>query len=112
MPAVIEIDERANEETLLLAPGQSIAIRLPENPTTGYQWIVESVGKLQLDSDSFLPSDRGVGSGGSRRLQFSAGSAGRSHIRLALKRSWDATGMAQEHFSVDVISQESLGDLG
>jgi inhibitor of cysteine peptidase len=112
MPVVIEIDERANEGTILLGPGQSIAIRLPENPTTGYQWIVESVGELQLDSDTFLPSDRGVGSGGSRRLQLSAGRTGRSHIRLALKRSWDATGMAQERFSVDVISQDSLDDRG
>jgi inhibitor of cysteine peptidase len=70
-----------------------ILVRLPENPTTGYQWAVAEINEeiLELeDSDFVLFADAGIGGGGERRLRFKAKSTGTSHVELKMKREWEA----------------------
>jgi inhibitor of cysteine peptidase len=88
----------------VLKAEQTLVIRLPENPTTGYRWAVESCGTMQIDKDEFFPIGTGIGAGGTRQLQWRAESSGKHHISLVLQRSWEAPNMAIERFSLIVVS--------
>jgi inhibitor of cysteine peptidase len=104
MSTALEINDQANGKTVVLKAGQTLVIRLPENPTTGYRWAVESCGTMRLDKDEFFPIGTGVGAGGTRQLQWRAESSGRHHISLVLRRSWEAINMAIERFSLTIVS--------
>jgi len=104
VPAVIEVDDHANGSTVTLAPSQALAIRLPENPTTGYRWAVESSPGMRLDVDTFSPIGPSVGAGGSRRLQWSAEEPGTHRITLVLRRAWGPSDAEDRHFTLTVIS--------
>lgn len=104
MPMAIEVNDRSNGKTVSLALGQSLVMRLPENPTTGFRWFVASHGAMNLDADDFFPAGSGVGSGGTRQLQWSAAVPGQSDIALALKRAWESSDAAIDHFQLTVVS--------
>jgi inhibitor of cysteine peptidase len=104
MSTALEVNDQANGKTVVLEAGQALVIRLPENPTTGYRWAVDSCGAMQLDKDEFFPIGMGVGSGGTRQLQWRAESSGKHQISLVLQRSWEAPNMAIECFSLTVVS--------
>ncbi len=104
MSTALEVNNQTNGKTVVLEAGQTLVIRLPENPTTGYRWAVESGGTMRLDVDEFFPIGTDVGAGGTRQLQWRAESSGKHHISLVLRRSWEATNMAIEHFSLTVVS--------
>jgi inhibitor of cysteine peptidase len=87
-----------------LAPGETLIIRLQENPTTGYRWTVESNAGMRLDDDSFSRTGTGVGGGGSRRLQWTAQAPGTHSITLLLRRPWEAADTAIGRFSLTVVS--------
>lgn len=79
-------------KTVEVPLGESITIRLPENPTTGYRWAVESItpGHLTLNEGSFVPAaDSGVGGGGFREMAVHATQEGEGEIRLKLGQSWN-----------------------
>ncbi|MCX5793339.1 MAG: protease inhibitor I42 family protein [Elusimicrobia bacterium] len=67
-------DESYNRQTVAVQIGSVVEIRLPENPTTGFMWMVDNLNadKLQLLSNEFVPagdthSPGGmVGAGGTR----------------------------------------------
>jgi inhibitor of cysteine peptidase len=104
MQMAIEVDEHSNGKSVTLASDQALIIRLPENPTSGFRWFVASHGAMRLDGDDFSPKGTGVGAGGIRQLQWSAAVPGQSEIILALKRAWEASDAATEHFQLTVVS--------
>jgi len=85
--------------------GASILLRLPENPTTGYRWEVESFDHGILGppvSDFSTPVESPVGAGGIRTFTFEARSSGVTPLRLILKRSWESKQQAVDHFEITV----------
>ena len=49
-----------------VAPGTAVRLRLPENPTTGYRWVMTMMPAscLEIGSDSFeRPADAAPGAG-------------------------------------------------
>ncbi len=104
MPTEIEVNDRANGTTVVLAVGQCLDIRLPENPTTGYRWSVESLGGMLLESDEFLPAGSGAGAGGARHLRVRAQKPDRTQIALSLRRSWEAPGASIGRFTLSVTT--------
>ena len=70
-----------------VAPGERFALKLKENPSTGYVWVIDppkpddgvvkQTGKRLKGADPDL-----VGSGGSRYLDFRAQSPGRTSVKL------------------------------
>ena len=91
-----------------VAPGDVIVIRLPENPTTGYQWTVEKVDAdtLALQRTEFSPApEAGVGSGGGKTLTFKAQKPGTAHIQLKLWRAWAGDASIRDRFHVTIQVQ-------
>lgn len=72
--------------------GESLDLRLDENPTTGFQWQVVSGDKsvAEVTGDSFqTPGTDAAGAGGTHTFTITAHSAGRTTLRSVLARSWE-----------------------
>jgi len=72
--------------------GNTVVLRLEENPTTGYQWALDRDGGdvLALRASDYVgPTGSRVGGGGQRLFTFQAKRAGSATIRLKLWRAWE-----------------------
>jgi inhibitor of cysteine peptidase len=92
--------------TIEVPVGESIAIRLPENPTTGYRWTVDSITPriLTADEGRFAPEvDVGVGGGGYREIQVRVTHEGAAEIRLKLGQPWEGENAVADRFEVRFV---------
>jgi inhibitor of cysteine peptidase len=99
---MLEIDASHNGNAFTVGVGDRILLNLPENPSTGYRWILCSEVKpvLELEKDAFSPSGAAPGASGSRTLQFGTTQAGHAELKLECRRSWEKS--AVETFSVSI----------
>lgn len=91
--AEIQIGEGHNGAAIAAKSGDVLVIRLPENPTTGFQWSVEQADArvLQLQSQDYMPPAGGaLGAGGMRVYRYLAKAPGGTVVALQLARSWEA----------------------
>ena len=89
----VTISESDHGRVIEVVPDSRIAVRLVENPSTGYQWDLEPPEGpvLKLGADSYQPPATSVpGAGGIRVFEFHAMSAGITFIRLRLRRSCES----------------------
>ena len=85
--------------------GDTLVLRLDENPATGYRWTMEEHDGevLETQSSVYAPvSGTGVGGGGQRVLTFQARKAGRVILRLERRRTWEGDTSAAEQFLITV----------
>jgi inhibitor of cysteine peptidase len=88
--------------TVDLRVGDSVVLRLAENPTTGYQWVLEpgSDDVLALQSSDYVgPTGSNVGAGGQRVFTFKAARAGSATAHLRLRRGWEGDQSARGAFT-------------
>jgi inhibitor of cysteine peptidase len=74
--------------------GDTVSIRLPENPATGYRWNVDSVDDslIAIDNSEFIDSPgSGIGGGGLRTFTLSARGSGVARVSLKNQRPWEAS---------------------
>jgi inhibitor of cysteine peptidase len=103
--ARFQISTADNGKQLAIRVGDELLVELPENPTTGYRWQLNSSGdaSLTLDRDEFeLPTNSTAGSGGTRHISLRASSTGHSQLRLELRRAWEQGQSAVEEFAVPI----------
>ena len=85
--------------TIVLAVGQQLDVRLPANPTTGYEWTAGATpaGSLpQARPASFQPSPAGqLGSGGTETFSYRAAAKGTIRLTFSYARSWEHTAPAK-----------------
>jgi inhibitor of cysteine peptidase len=84
--------------------GDEVLVRLPENPSTGYRWELDSPpGSLELADDAYVRSrDGAVGSGGERHFTLRATSIGEAEIQLRLARSWEQQTIKQGSVAITI----------
>jgi predicted secreted protein len=89
-----EADDGAH---ITVRAGDSFAVRLHENATTGYRWVLDPAlaSFLVEQSEEHLPAsseESGIGAGGSAVFAFVvvAGARGDGIVRLRHGRSWEA----------------------
>lgn len=95
-------------KTFHVLKGDSISIRLEENPTTGYRWVVEAVENqvLELQESSYSASPgAGIGAGGMRTFNFWARFQGTANLQLNLRREWESSNAEIDHFEVIIQVQ-------
>ena len=91
--------------TVELRVGDVVAVRLTENPSTGFVWSTESANgdALRLVGSEYLtPADGGVGGGGQRSLLFRAVATGTVELRLKLWREWEGDKSIVDRFAATV----------
>jgi inhibitor of cysteine peptidase len=94
-----------NGKTVLVRTGDELLLRLDENPTTGYRWVLE--GDVHpvlevLDVQYVQPPATGLGRGGQRVWTLRAKSSGSVGLLLELRRAWEGDKSIVKRFEVTV----------
>lgn len=86
--------------------GERIAVRLPENPTTGFTWAVAESDRrlLALDSTDYAPPEEAgfIGTRGERTFIFTAREPGEVPLALKYWRFWEGDASIAERYTVTV----------
>ena len=105
----IQLTQANDGESCEVHPDDVVIVRLDENPTTGYQWAVNTLDDkvLALQGSEFLPpGDPQFGEGGIRVFTFKAKTTGRAHIQLKYWQEWEGNGSIDTLFNVTAIVKE------
>jgi inhibitor of cysteine peptidase len=130
-PSEVQIGAQDNGARVRIQKGQTLAISLMANPSTGYRWEPESVG-LGAAGDSILievgteflpgeppaqPGDRSEGAGlpllgapTTQILRFVPAAEGRTTLRLVYGRPWEKTAAPSGEYSLDVEAVGAFTD--
>lgn len=97
MPDII-VTEAQDQTAVRVQSGDTLVIRLPETPATGYRW-----APLQgtPESDEFVSGADSVGGGGARIFRYPMKSPGTVTLELGLARAWEKQSPAKR-FRIDV----------
>lgn len=77
-------------KSIQVAAGETFAVALASNPTTGYTWQVGvDQQHLELINQTFTPKGEGVGAGGQEVFTFRARADGKTGIACEYRRPWD-----------------------
>ena len=97
-------DESQNGGKIDLAVGDTLELRLPENPTTGFRWSLRSDGgpSCTMIQDDFTPPGTRPGQGGVHTWRFRALRAGQGVIDLVCQRHWEQTAGREFKLQVEV----------
>ena len=96
------VTETDNGTVAELHVGGEVALRLPENASTGYRWTVEAADADRVDvrrGESLLMSGA-VGSGGEMQWIIRAKAAGTAQVRLKLWRHWEGDRSVRGRFEL------------
>ena len=91
--------------TIAATVGDTVALSLPENPTTGFRWQTADLpGSIELIDDSYGQTPGGVGQQNARTLRFLLKSPGQHRLNLLLMRAWEdrKTSEASYALTIDV----------
>ena len=105
-PKEIALDEKDDGTQIELEQGQTLAITLNSNPTTGYSWapnegqtgdVLVLIGKPEYKSKSNL-----IGGGGTETLRFRADRPGTTTLELVYRRPWEKDAKPAQTYALDV----------
>lgn len=103
----VKVGAAENGKEITLKPGQTLVVALEANPTTGYDWLLDSepdAAVLSVVGQEFeAPSGERVGAPGVTIWRFRAVSAGETSFQLGYARAWEKGVEPLETFSLRVI---------
>ena len=103
----VKVGAADNGREITLKQGQTLAVALEANPTTGYNWLLVSEpdsAVLSVVGDEFeAPSRDRVGAGGVTTWRFRALATGETSFQLGYARSWEEGVEPLETFSLRVV---------
>lgn len=97
-----------NGRLLTLQAADRLLIQLDENPTTGFQWVVDTVDDhiITMQSSTYTPLAVGaMGGSGTHHFTFVAKQSGVTPLRFKLWREWlgDASVTRRYELTVQVL---------
>jgi inhibitor of cysteine peptidase len=97
-------DESVNGQTIDLAIGQTIEIRLRENPTTGFRWQLMGGDRTvcAMTSDTFKRASGPPGHGGEHSWIVEAVGPGECNIEFRYRRAWANPGQSERMFQIHI----------
>jgi len=98
----MQLTQSDRGRTVEVAAGQTVTVRLPENPSTGHRWTVESAGGLQQIADRSEAAGA-MGGAGMREIEFRAGPPGSHELRMRNRRSWEGDAGSGDRFDVTIV---------
>ena len=101
---MIYIDESFLNQTVYLQIGQSIELRLKENPTTGFRWSFAAQGKpfCSVVADGFEQLQGQPGAGGEHAWQINAVRPGTCELQLFYQRPFGPLVAPAQSFTLRV----------
>jgi inhibitor of cysteine peptidase len=105
----LRIGEAANGTQVSLPVGRELAIALPGNLTTGYDWALAETLPSQLATVSYSYDTTAaagvVGAGGVRTFVYRAAAAGSAKLTIVYARPWEKGVAPEKTFTVTVVVQ-------
>ncbi len=103
--SALALEAKDNGRQIELEKGQTLAINLEGNPSTGYTWemvesedsILRQVGEIEFEAESDL-----VGAPGTQTLRFEAVESGQTELKLVYHRPWETDVEPLETFTLQV----------
>lgn len=82
--------------------GETVALRLHENASTGYRWAFDDLdtSTLAVREEKYLDRTRAVGSGGTIEWLLETKAPGTVHVNVKLLRKWEGDSSIQKRFAV------------
>lgn len=105
-PSEVRLGAEDEGRQVELSEGQTLAVSLEGNPTTGYTWETEELDEdilKQMGEAEFEPQSDLIGAPGVLTLRFEAVGAGETTLNLVYHRSWEKDVEPLEAFSVSVV---------
>lgn len=88
-------------QAIQVAAGETLAVRLAGNPTTGYTWQANfDSSYLELVGQEFEPGGEGAGAGGHEVFRFRARAAGETEMAFEYRRPWGSATRDVARFQV------------
>jgi predicted secreted protein len=106
--AAVKVTEADAGRTVDLKEGDVLEVVLEGNPTTGYNWGVESLEASilnQVGDPMFQPDTDLIGAGGKITFRFRASATGRTLLKLVYQRWWEKGVPPLDEFEVTVRVQ-------
>jgi len=96
------LTEADNGKDIDVHVGDTIVLRLPENPTTGFRWAFDDLdtGAVSAKEGDHTHSSEAVGSGGEMTWHLTPTAAGSTPIKLKLWRHWEGDTSTRKRFAV------------
>ena len=100
--ATATLTESDDGKTVDLHVGETVALRLHENASSGYRWAFEARDEklVQLRDETLLRRSEAVGSGGDMQWILAALAPGRARVSLKLIRPWEGDASCKRHCAV------------
>ncbi len=91
--APVVVTDKDDGHTVAVAVGQVLEVRLPSNPSTGYQWTAGALktGALNAQRPPVYEGSKPQlpGSGGTEVFTYQGAAAGTEHLSFAYSRPWE-----------------------
>jgi inhibitor of cysteine peptidase len=94
---VVQVTEANTGRPIELNQGDTVELRLPEAPDTGYRWRWRLPEGLRMITDEHLPELSGTGQ---RRLAIDVYARGKYELRAELARPWESEAREALTFTV------------
>lgn len=92
------LNDANHQQTIVVKPKETLIVKLPANPSTGYMWAFTPPddGTVKLLSNwKFTPSKKNtVGAGGETSWRLQAGQSGETTLQFAYRRPWEDASIA------------------
>jgi inhibitor of cysteine peptidase len=91
-----------NGRTIELHVGAEAALRLPENPSTGYRWAVDAADPslVRIEERGYLATSEKIGAPGEAQWLMKAKVPGATEIKLKRWRQWEGERSVVERFEI------------
>lgn len=102
--AAITLTKQDDGKPIALKKGESLAISLASNATTGFEWTVDGIDNnfLRYDDKSYFGTGFAVGSGGIETLCFTAINTGKTSLSVIYHRPFETGKPPLETFKITV----------
>ncbi len=101
---MLHIDISADGRVIEMPLGETVELRLLENPTTGFRWDLRTSGepKLVLTAHSYEPGNGRPGQGGIHWWRFQAVQIGTASLNLVYGRRWEPANKLGKNFQIQI----------
>jgi len=91
-----------NGRTIDLRVGAEAALRLPENPSTGYTWAIDATDAniAEIKEETYDATSKAVGGGGEAHWLIKAKAPGATRLKLKRWRQWEGDSSIVERFEI------------
>lgn len=108
MSAELNLGPGDSGRTIAAKVGDTVTLRLPENPTTGFRWQAADLpGSIELTDDGYGPvPEGGVGQQNMRILRFRLKSSGQYRLNLLRMRAWEGRESSEARYSLTIDASD------